>query len=155
MVKKKSNPQKIHIDTCCEICSVIIHCTSEIVLISVYKPPATSICQFTNEMSKVLSLFEEMNVCVMGDFNEDLLVSDSRNVVWCSNPKDTNNMLKKLTRDSGTLIDHIYAMPGLHVTTDVCDCYYSDHDYVLCTMKTLLYFYTTQHYNDKLKHMLN
>ena len=35
MVNKKFNPQQIHINTCCEIYSVIIHCTSEIVLISV------------------------------------------------------------------------------------------------------------------------
>ena len=55
-----------------------MHCTSEIVLILVYRPPSTSVCQFTNEMSKVLPLFKEMNVCVMVDFNEDVLVSDTK-----------------------------------------------------------------------------
>ena len=114
----------------------MIHCTSEIVLISVYRPPSTSICQFTNEMSKVLSLFEEMNVCVMGDFNEDLLVSDSRTCCMMFKSKGYKQYVNKPTRDSGTLIDHIYATPGLQLTTDVCDCYYSDHDFVLCTMKT-------------------
>ena len=62
IVNKKFNPQWIHLDMCYEICAVIMHCTSEIVLISVYRPPAPSICQFTNEMSKLLSLFEKMNV---------------------------------------------------------------------------------------------
>ena len=42
--------------------------------------------------------------------------------------------VKKPTRDSETLIDHIYTTNGLHLTADVYDCYYSDHDYVLCTM---------------------
>ena len=134
IVNKKFHPQHIHIDTCYEICCVLIKYTTEIVLISVYRPPSTSICEFTNELSTVLSLFEEMNVCVMGDFNEDILVSDARTCCTMFKSKGYKQFVKKPTRDSGTLIDHIYATNGLHITVDVCDCYYSDHDYVLCTI---------------------
>ena len=40
-------------------------------------------------------------------------------------------LVEKPTRDSGTLIDHMYLNSELPVTTDVTDCYYSDHDFVL------------------------
>ena len=35
------------------------------------------------------------------------------------------------TRDSGTLIDHVYVIGDMDVTCDVIDCYYSDHDFVM------------------------
>ena len=134
IVNRKFHPQCIHIDTYYEICCVMINYTTEIVLISVYRPPSISICQFTNELSKVVSLFEEMNVCIMGDFNEDILVSDERTYCTMFKSKGYKQFVKKPTGDSGTLIDHIYTTNGLHLTADVYDCYYSDHDYVLCTM---------------------
>ena len=41
-------------------------------------------------------------------------------------------VVTKPTCDSGTLIDHVYVSTSLKVDTDVSDCYYSDHDLVLC-----------------------
>ena len=42
-------------------------------------------------------------------------------------------MINKPTHDSGTIIDHIYKSQTLHkMQTDVTDCYYSDHDCILC-----------------------
>ena len=38
------------------------------------------------------------------------------------------------TRDSGTLIDHVYISPGLKAEAKVADCYYSDHDCVLASI---------------------
>ena len=48
--------------------------------------------------------------------------------------KGFKQLVTKPTCDSGTLIDHIYTNEKLLVQTDVSDCYYSDHDYVLCTI---------------------
>ena len=48
--------------------------------------------------------------------------------------KGFKQMVTKPTRDTGTLIDHIYTNEKLHIQTDVSDCYYSYHDYVLCTI---------------------
>ena len=48
--------------------------------------------------------------------------------------KGFKQMVIKPTCDSGTLIDHIYANEKLHIQTDVSDYYYSDHDYILCTI---------------------
>ena len=42
IVNKKFHPQCIHIDTCYEICCVMINYTTEIVLISVHRPPSIS-----------------------------------------------------------------------------------------------------------------
>ena len=41
-------------------------------------------------------------------------------------------VVTKPMRESGTLIDNVYMSNSLHVDSDVSDCYYSDHDHVLC-----------------------
>ena len=42
-------------------------------------------------------------------------------------------MVSKLTHDSGTIIDHVYVSQSVNtMQTDVTDCYYSDHDFILC-----------------------
>ena len=42
-------------------------------------------------------------------------------------------MVNKPTHDSGTIIDHVYKSQTLHtMQTDDTDCYYSDHDCILC-----------------------
>ena len=41
-------------------------------------------------------------------------------------------LVTKPIRDSGTLIDHLYINAQLNIDCDVVDCYYSDHDFVLC-----------------------
>ena len=43
-------------------------------------------------------------------------------------------MVNKPTCDSGTIIDHVYVTNSLKVVTDLTDCYYSYHDYVLCML---------------------
>ena len=44
-------------------------------------------------------------------------------------------MVSKPTHDSGTIIDHVYVSQTINtMQTDVADCYYSDHDFILCTI---------------------
>ena len=73
-------------------------------------------------------------VCVSGDFNEDILPSEETQSCTMFRTKGFKQLVTKPTCDSGTLIDHIYINEKLFVQTDVSDCYYSDHDYVLCTI---------------------
>ena len=41
-------------------------------------------------------------------------------------------MVNKLT---GTIIDHVYVSQTVNtMQTDVTDCYYSDHDFILCSL---------------------
>ena len=43
-------------------------------------------------------------------------------------------MINKATHDRGTIIDHVYVTNSLKIVTDVTDCYYDNHDYVLCML---------------------
>ena len=44
-------------------------------------------------------------------------------------------MVSKPTHDSGTIIDLVYVSETVNtMQTDVTDCYYSDHDFILCTI---------------------
>ena len=71
-------------------------------------------------------------MCIIGDFNED--VSKVANSYCCSllQQHDLKQIVTKATWDSRTVIDHIHITPDIQAVTDVSDCYYSDHNYVLC-----------------------
>ena len=44
-------------------------------------------------------------------------------------------MISKPTYDSGTIKDHVYVSHTLNtIKPDVTDCYYSDHDFILCVI---------------------
>ena len=44
-------------------------------------------------------------------------------------------MVSKLTHGSGTIIDHVYISQTINtMQTDVTECYYSDHDFILCAI---------------------
>ena len=48
-------------------------------------------------------------------------------------------MISKPTHDSGTIIDHVYVSYTLNtIQADVTDCYYSDHDCILCVITVKL-----------------
>ena len=52
-------------------------------------------------------------------------------------------MVNKLIHDSGTKIDHVYVLQTVHtMQTDVTDCYYSDHDCILCLITVQLTYIT-------------
>ena len=71
----------------------------------------------------------------MGNLNQE--VSINRDTHCCSILKHRGfkEMATKPTHDSGTIIDHVYASPILKMEIDVNDCYYSDHDCMLCSIK--------------------
>ena len=134
LIHRSLSPEHIIIKTDYEIVAVKISLPSEMIMISAYRPPSTPICLFTQEMSEIIRLFEDMPLCVMGDFNEDILLTQQKHCCTMFRSKGFRQIVTKPTRDSGTLIDHIYTNTKLSVKTDVNDCYYTDHDYVLCTI---------------------
>ena len=85
-------------------------------------------------MLEIISLFDDMKLCVIGDFNEDILLTEDTTLCSAMKLKWLKQMVSKQTHDSGTLIDHVYTNDELIVKTDVSYCYFSDHDYVLCTI---------------------
>ena len=78
----------------------------------------------------VLNL-KETPTCIVGDFNEDISIACKRHCCSMLALKGFKQMVKRPTTDSGALIDHVYVSQEMTVTTDVTDCYYTDHDYVL------------------------
>ena len=78
IISKKLHPQKFSIETTCELVSVRICAPQDIVYISVYRPPLTSMCSFAKEMNEIIKLFEGTELCIIGDINEDVSISENR-----------------------------------------------------------------------------
>ena len=83
-------------------------------------------------MTKIFKEFKDMKTCVVGDINEDILLTSEKQCCSMFCAEGFKQVVTKPTCDSGTLIDHVYVSTSLKVDTDVSDCYYSDHDLVLC-----------------------
>ena len=67
---------------------------------------------------------------ILGDFNENLLLSTSSSVLlqFMSSIGFTQ-LVKAQTTDFGSLLDHIYYnQPCTRCVVDVVDIYFSDHD---------------------------
>ena len=135
MINTNLNPKHIRMQTILEIVVVEISAPMQIIVISVYRPPSTPIDVFINGMLEVIAQFQNVPICVVGDLNED--VSITSNTCCCTMFKlqGLQQMIKKPTHDSGTIIDHVYVSHTLNtIQTDVTDCYYSDHDFILCVL---------------------
>ena len=101
------NPKHIRMETILEIVAVQINVPMQIILISVYRPPSTPLDVFINGMLEVIAQFQNVPVCLVGDLNED--VSNTSNTHCCTMLKlqGLQQMIKKPTHDSGTIIDHL------------------------------------------------
>ena len=66
-----------------------------------------------------------MKTCVVGDINEDILLTLEKQCCSMFCAEGFKQVVTKPTRDSGTLIDHVCVSTSLKVDTDVSDCYYS------------------------------
>ena len=88
-------------------------------------------CSFAKEMNEIIKLFEGTELCIIGDINEDVSISQNRTCCSLVKSKGLYQLVTKPTHDSGTLIDHVYARRTLQIKTDVSNCYHSDHDFVL------------------------
>ena len=101
------------------------------IIISVYRPPAPPVCEFTYKMTQIAKQFANMLTCIVGDINEDITLTSDKQCCSTLKVHEFTQMVTKPTCDSGTLLDHVYVTSKVAITTDVNDCYYSDHDYVL------------------------
>ena len=86
---------------------------------------------FIDRFGMLLREMDDEILCIVSDFNEDILLSEDKPCCRLLKSLKFRQLVEKPTRDSGTLIDHMYLNSELPVTTDVTDCYYSDHDFVL------------------------
>ena len=137
ILKKSLKPVHIHIPTGLELLAVQISQPMHLLIITVYRPPTQPTEYFTREIKEVLSCFREQQICVVGDINEDILLSETR--ACCEQIKGLGftQCVDKPTRDSGTLIDHLYTTRDIKADCCVIDCFYSDHDFVACSLHDL------------------
>ena len=105
------------------------------IVVSVYRPPSTPIDVFMNHMLEIIAQFQHIPTCIVGDFNEDVSITSNTHCCAMFRSQAFKQMVSKLTHDSGTIIDHIYVSQAINTTqTDITGCYYSDHDFILCTI---------------------
>ena len=64
---------------------------------------------------------------------EDVSITSNTHCCTMCRSQSLKQMVNKSTHDSWTRIDHLYMSQTQHtIQTDVTDCYYSDHDCILC-----------------------
>ena len=97
LIHRSLSPEHIIIKTDYEIVAVKISLPSEMIMISAYRPPSTPICLFTQEMSEIIRLFEDMPLCVMGDFNEDILLTQQKHCCTMFRSKGFRQIVTKPT----------------------------------------------------------
>ena len=86
-----------------------------------------------NHMLEIIAEFQHVPTCIVGDFNEDVPITLNMHCCKMLRLQGCRQMINKPTHDSGTVIDHVYVSQTVStMQTDVTDCYYSDHDCILC-----------------------
>ena len=122
-------------NTILEIVVVEISEPMQMIVISVYRPPTTPSDVFINNMLEIIAQFQNVPICVVGDLNEDVSITSNTHCCTMFRLQGLKQMINKPTHDSGTIIDHVYVSHTLNtIETDITDCYYSDHDCILCAI---------------------
>ena len=139
IVNKNLNPKQIRINTILEIVAVKISEPIQMIVVLVYRPPSTPIDIFMNHMLQIIAQFQHVPTCIVGDFNEDVWLTSNTHCCGMFRLQAFKQMVSKLTHESGTIIDHVYVSQAVNtMQTDVTDCYYSDHYFILCTITVYL-----------------
>ena len=137
LIHKKLLPKELHIACSSEIVGAKVSEPFDFILLCIYRPPNKHICDFVHDLCSLVQNYKGIPLCIIGDFNEDIFLKSN---CYCYT-KLMNLNLKQLvdspTRDSGSLIDHMYISPHLVGEATVIDCYFSDHDFVFGSIKRL------------------
>ena len=130
-------------NTILEIVVVEISEPIQMIVISVYRPPSTPTDAFINNMLEIIAQFQNVPTCIVGDLNEDVSITSNIHCCTMLQLQGFQQMINKPTHDSRTRIDHVYVSQIVNtIQTDVTDCYYSDHDCILCVITVKLTYIT-------------
>ena len=77
IVNTNINPKQIRMNIILEIVVVEISEPTQIIVISVYRPPSPPIDMFMNLMLGIIVQFQHVHTCIVGDFNEDVSVTSN------------------------------------------------------------------------------
>ena len=106
-------------------------------LITLYRRSSTvSTQEFIAMVEQLLSSTPLLHaeILVVGDFNDDLMGNTTKISSWFES-NGFNQLIDQPTTDQGSLLDHVYFNGVSLIQTEVCDTYYSDHDYNYCNSK--------------------
>ena len=135
IVNKNLNPKQIRMNTILEIVAVKISEPILMIVVSVYRLPSTPIDVFMNHMLEIIAQFQHIPTYILEDFNEDVSITSNTHCCAIFRSQVFKQMVSKPTHGSGTIIDHVYVPQTIStMQTDVTDCYYCDHDFLLCTI---------------------
>ena len=135
-VDSKYNPRLIETQNSgIEVIGIQVHVPHAINIFCAYRPPLYDKKQFTEKLCSVVKDHCDVPVCILGDFNENLLGNMDKHIWKTFTNAGFTQHVEHPTRDSGTLLDHVYTYNIRDATVDVYDCYYSDHDIVFCCLK--------------------
>ena len=88
-----------------------------------------------NNMLEIIAQFQNVPTCIVSDFNENVSITSNTHSCRILRLQGFQQMINKPTHDSRTIIDHAYVSQIVNtIQTDVTDCYYSDHDCILCVI---------------------
>ena len=106
IIKTNLKPKHIRINTILEILVVEISEPIHMIVISLYRPPSTPLDMFINNMLHIITQFQNIPICIVGDFNEDVSITSNTHCCTTLRLQGFEQMTSKLTHDTGTIIDH-------------------------------------------------
>ena len=77
IVNKNLNPEQIRINTILKIFAVKISEPIQMIVVSVYRPPLTPTDIFMYHMLEIITQFQHVPTCIVGDFNEDVSITSN------------------------------------------------------------------------------
>ena len=117
-----------------EVCTVKAKvCGNNIIIISIYRPPNSSLVQFNLELENLLAKYTNENVCIAGDFNVDLINPDNNEFNCIANfishsYKSHICIPTRVTDLSSTCLDHIWTnLDNVELSGVISDVNITDH----------------------------
>ena len=133
IVNTNLNPKQFRMNTILEIVVVEISEPIQMIVISVYRKPSTPNDVFINHVWEIIAQLQHVPTCIVGDFNEDVSIKSNTNSCTMFRLQGFKQMVNKPTHDSETIIDHVDVLQTVNtMQTDITECYYNDHDCILC-----------------------
>ena len=81
------------------------------------------------------SLPRDVLTFVIGDFNFDIIEDPHHKILTVMKKFGFVQQVRNPTRDSGSLLDHVYVNRNEYIQINVVDTYFSDHDTVYISVK--------------------
>ena len=114
IVNTNLHPKQIRMNTILEIFVIEISEPIQMIVISVYRPPSTPVDMFMNLMLEIIAQIQHVQICIVGDFNEDVSITSNMHYCTVFRSLGFKQMVNEPTYDSGTIIDHVYMSQTLH-----------------------------------------